>query len=278
MAIKQLPNITHKPGANALPINVSSLSLVPPWPWENMSVWRLMTWMMTGSRQKSENEVTCLIHEVLQSEDFDHTHLNGFNAYTQMKKFDKSEGGEDSTNMQQDAWKELSVHILVPMWEHNLDSNGQPFTIPGLFYCSLTGVIHTTFSEKALKWFHLTPFKCIWRSPITGQEQCVYDELYTSDAWITAHDDLQKQRCEDEYKLEYVIAGLMIWSDATHLAQFGNASAWPVYLCFGNQSKYTQATPDSGACHPIAFIPTVSFVQDGLFKPLRSNGTSCQTL
>ena len=50
----------------------------------------------------------------------------------------------------------------------------------------------------------------------------------------------------------------MFWSDATHLAQFGNASAWPVYLFFGNQFKYLRASPTSGACHPVAFIPTVS--------------------
>ena len=79
-----------------------------------------------------------------------------------------------------------------------------------------------------------------------------------SDAWITAHDDLQKQQRDDGCTLERVIAGLMFWSDATHLAQFGHASAWPVYLFFGNQSKYVRGQPNSGACHPIAFIPTVS--------------------
>ena len=73
---------------------------------------------------------------------------------------------------------------------------------------------------------------------MTGQEQCLYDELYTSDAWNEAHDALQKQRCNDGCKLERVIAGLMFWSDATHLTQFGSASTWPVYLFFGNQSKY----------------------------------------
>ena len=98
------------------------------------------------------------------------------------------------------------------------------------------------------------------KSSITGQEQRMYDKLYTSDTWITAHNDLQKQRRDNGCKLEHIIASLMLWSDAMHLAQFGSASAWPVYLFFGNQSKYTQAIPDSGACHPIAFIPTVSFI------------------
>jgi hypothetical protein len=60
--------------------------------------------------------------------------------------------------------------------------------------------------------------------------------------------------------LEQVIAGLMFWSDATHLAQFGNASAWPVYLFFGNQSKYAHACPTTNACYPIAFISSVSLL------------------
>ena len=93
---------------------------------------------------------------------------------------------------------------------------------------------------------------------MTGHKQRLYDELYTSDAWNEAHDALQKQKRDDGCKLERVIAGLMFWSDATHLAQFGSASAWPVYLFFGNQSKYVRTRPGSGACHPVAFIPMVS--------------------
>ena len=30
----------------------------PPWPWANMSIWRLMTWALTGRCQKSAREVT----------------------------------------------------------------------------------------------------------------------------------------------------------------------------------------------------------------------------
>ena len=213
---------------------------------------------MTGSGQKSEAEVTRLVHDVVQAEDFDRTHFRGFNAHTEMNRFDKSESATSAGL--QDGWKESSVDILVPTRERNPDGNGQLFTVPGLFHCSLTGVIRCVFAEKASKWFHLTPFKRIWKSPASGQEQRLYDELYTSDAWIAAHDDLQKQQRNDGCTLECVIAGMMFWSDATHLAQFGHASAWPVYLFFGNQSKYVRGRPNSGACHPIAFIPTVSAV------------------
>lgn len=98
----------------------------------------------------------------------------------------------------------------------------------------------------------------MWRNPNTGDEQRIYDELYTTDAWNEAQDEILKQQRSDGCKLERVIAGLMLWSDSTHLAQFGHATAWPIYMFFGNLSKYARQTPDSGICHPIAFIPAVS--------------------
>lgn len=255
----QLSNF--RPGSNPELSNagVASSPEPPPWPWRNMSIWRLMTWMMTGSNQLSEAKVTQLVKEVLSAEDFSIQDLNGFNAHTEMGRFDSSEAGLDANDIfRRDGWKEAAAEILVPTRERNPSGNGQPFTIPGFHYRPLTAVIHATFSEAASKWFHFTPFKRFWTSPVTGQEQRLYDELYTSDAWIEAHNDLQKQRRSDGCPLERVIGGLMFWSDSTHLAQFGNASAWPVYLFFGNQSKYMRACPTSGACHPVAFIPTVS--------------------
>ena len=36
----------------------------PPWPWPNMTIWCLMTWVFTGSRRKSLSEVNKLVHGV----------------------------------------------------------------------------------------------------------------------------------------------------------------------------------------------------------------------
>ena len=49
----------------------------------------------------------------------------------------------------------------------------------------------------------------------------------------------------------------MFWSDATHLANFGTAKLWPIYLFFGNLSKYIRLRPSSGACNHLAYIPSV---------------------
>ena len=50
----------------------------------------------------------------------------------------------------------------------------------------------------------------------------------------------------------------MLWSDSTHLANFGSASVWPLYLYFGNLSKYFRGKPGSGASNHITYIPSVS--------------------
>ncbi|KAL4247850.1 hypothetical protein ABKN59_007538 [Abortiporus biennis] len=47
----------------------------------------------------------------------------------------------------------------------------------------------------------------------------------------------------------------MLYSDSTHLAVFGTTSLWPVYLSFGNQSKYERAKTTSNALHHIAYLP-----------------------
>lgn len=68
MSIDQLSNSHDDEALTSIPS--PHTPPMPPWPWKNMSIWRIMTWMMTGSRQKSEAEVTQLAN-MLQADDFD---------------------------------------------------------------------------------------------------------------------------------------------------------------------------------------------------------------
>ncbi|TDL20865.1 hypothetical protein BD410DRAFT_725117, partial [Rickenella mellea] len=56
--------------------------------------------------------------------------------------------------------------------------------------------------------------------------------------------------------LPRAVAGLMFWSDSTHLSSFGTAKIWPLYMMLANQSKYARTR--SGMCHHIAFCPSAS--------------------
>ncbi|KAJ7131818.1 hypothetical protein C8R43DRAFT_1133491 [Mycena crocata] len=228
----------------------------PPWPWANMSIYRLMQWANTGSNSKSEGEVTRLAQDVISAPDFDPTDLAGFNAHRENRVFDDAEKAAKANGepWMRDGWKEASVEIELPDGVKNAPP--RKFTVPGLHYRPIVEVIKAAFAEVTALQFHLTPFKR-YRTSASGTEERIYDEVYGSDAWLEAHDNLQKSKREQGCKLERVIAGLMWWSDSTHLANFGTAKAWPLYLYFANLSKYVRARPTSGACHHVAYFPSL---------------------
>lgn len=96
------------------------------------------------------------------------------------------------------------------------------------------------------------------KSPTSGVEQRVYSEMYDSDAFIEEHDRVQRATLppdDPDCKREKVVAAMMFWSDSTHLANFGTAKLWPIYMMLGNLSKYVRALPSSGACMHVAYIP-----------------------
>ncbi|KAG0698052.1 hypothetical protein DFH29DRAFT_1003197 [Suillus ampliporus] len=230
----------------------------PPHPFPNMTVYRLLNWMSSGSTRKSEVEVLHLVHDVLLAEDFDVHDLQGFSMRKHLSLLDNTPDQNPLNGAAKfpEGWIETDVTIKVPSWKVDA-SGGHLFKVPGFHYRPLVSAIREAFSDAQAKAFHLWPFRRLWTDPNDGNMYRVYDELYTSDAWIQAHDDLQKQPKEPDCALEQVIAGLMFSSDATQLANFGNASAWPLYLFFGNLSKYAHAKPDSGACHLIGFLPSL---------------------
>ena len=229
----------------------------PPLPFPNMSIWRLMRWMNTGSRSKSEGEVNRLVNEVLNAPDFSAEDLQGFNAHRENGHLDAA----NKTSPLDDGFQVASVTIEVPIGEPRDSETSRSYSIPGLHYRKLLNVIKAAFQDPLSRYFHLTPFSLMHRSPVTGVEQRVYGELYHSDAFIKEHHRVQNRSRpppdDPGCKLEKVIAALMFWSDSTHLANFGTAKLWPIYLFFGNLSKYIRSRPSSGACNHLAYIPSV---------------------
>ncbi|KAG1842081.1 hypothetical protein F4604DRAFT_1939089 [Suillus subluteus] len=72
---------------------------------------------------------------------------------------------------------------------------------------------------------------------------------------LQEHEKLSLQPHEQDCNLETVITAIMLWSNSTYLASFGNASLWLIYLFIGNQSKYIHGKPTSFAAHHLAYIP-----------------------
>ena len=229
----------------------------PPWPFSNMSTWGLMWWMNSGSRLKSEGEVNRLVREVLNTPDFQASDLQDFNAHHANRRLDAT----DKISPLDDGFQVTSVTIKVPTGKPSDSETSRLYLVPGLHYRKLLNVIKAAFQDPLSYHFHLTPFSLIHQSPITGVEQRVYGELYQSDAFIKEHHRVQNRSRpppdDPGCKLEKVIAALMFWSDSTHLANFGTAKLWPIYLFFGNLSKYIRSRPSSSACNHLAYIPSV---------------------
>ncbi|KAG2051626.1 hypothetical protein BDR06DRAFT_889558, partial [Suillus hirtellus] len=236
----------------------------PPYPFHNMTIYRLMSWMNSGSNKKSELEVARLVKEVLLAKDFDPMHLENFSVRGTLRKLDKDHSGNKVEFP--DDWTHATVAIKIPT--KSKEDDGRLFSVPGFHFRPLVDVIRSAFVDIQASAFHLSPFKRLWKDPLDGHEERIFDELYTSDSWLDVQDELQKLPREPRCALERVIAGLMFFSDATHLANFGTAKAWPLYMYFGNLTKYARSAPKSGACHLVGFLPSLPDKVKDIFRSL----------
>ena len=146
--------------------------------------------------------------------------------------------------------------------EANLE--GHPVTVGSFHYRPICEVIHETFSQDpAARAFHYHPYEQTYHSPTSPglPTERVYDELYTSDAWIREDARIQTAKIgqsDQEHDLPRAIAAIMVWSDETVLNPFGQNKAWPVYIFFGNQPKGERSKPTAGGGRHLAYLPEVS--------------------
>jgi hypothetical protein len=244
------PSLSHNP------VDTSS-DLPAYWPFPNMTIYSIMKWLNNGQVNKSEVDANNLVHNVIRSPDFNPTDLAGFDAHRENLRLDKALSSRASLRSQ---FKETTVDVLVPSGDANCPA--QTFSVPGLLHRKLTSVISDAFNDPLAHMYHFSPFKLFRKSPVTHKDERVYGELYNSDAFLAEHEKIQRHGAlpldERGCKREKAVAALMFSSDATHLTDFGNAKAWPIYLMLGNLSKYKRAQPSCGALHHLAYIPSVS--------------------
>ncbi|KAF8145024.1 hypothetical protein K438DRAFT_1630866 [Mycena galopus ATCC 62051] len=226
----------------------------PYYPFPNSTAYGITNWMWNGSPLKSIQEVLKLV-DFMKSDDFRKEDLAQFDLTKETERLDKH---MSSGSAGRDGWSEFSVDIMVPDGKpHSTVSPAPLYTVPGLFLRPLSEVIRSAILDAMSRRFHFTPFRQFHKSHPDTTPSRVHNEIYSSDAMIEAYERLQQQPAEPGCTLEQVVLSLMFWSDSTHLASFGNASLWPLYLFFGNQSKWVRGKPRSGACHHVAYIPKV---------------------
>ncbi len=217
-------------------------------PFANMSTLHLMSWFYSTSNTKSHAELDRLVNEVILSPDFSPAELVGFRAAKEASLMDKylasgAQRGSQTSSSARDQWLETSVFISLPCdgVKHGSEADAPKFEVKGLYHHRIVEVVRSALAEPAAQKFHLFPFREYWKPSPDEPAERIYSEAFTADYFLEQYEKIR--HTNSPKKRIPVVIGMMIWSDSTHLASFGTASLWPVYLYFGNQSKYTRAKP-----------------------------------
>jgi hypothetical protein len=211
---------------------------------------KLLNWWYSAAK-KSQRALQGLV-DLLGDRDFHVEDVVGGKVTEAMKKLDSSE-----ELRKESGWMEGTVRIPLPCPRVKCAEGEAPtLDIPGVLHRKWRDIITETFSGSDFKHAHLTPFTMHQSRPGMPDTR-VISEVYNSDAMLEEHIKLQARQNAKDDKMEVVVAAIMNWSDSTHLAQFGNASLWPLYTAFGNVSQYIRSKPKEFCLQHVAYIPSV---------------------
>ncbi|KAG2739979.1 hypothetical protein P692DRAFT_20756128 [Suillus brevipes Sb2] len=216
-----------------------------------------MCWQYSSSNIISDAALQRLA-TFLDDDAYDRRDVRNFNPTREKKLIAKYLDDHSNPFSASNGWRESSVYIRLPKektkWPSEEDA--PELEIPGVRHRSLTKIITEVFEDGVATTFHMTPFRQMWN---VSDEQSieVFSEAYSSPAMLEAHAEINSLPRATDDNLERVVASLMMYSDSTHLSNFGDASLWPFYLFFGNESKYTRGKPTANACHHVAYIPSI---------------------
>ena len=233
-------------------------------------------WTSSGSKSRSDRNT---LRDVIVRDDFNPSDLKGVN-FEAIEKDLRQTGGS--------GWRETPLMIRVPKGvkltkaakraaatEQSQLRGGEPSTVPlerpvpgapitirDFQHRRFCDIIRETFaSDPAAHSFHYHPYELRWTPPGSDSGERVHGELYTSQAWLDEDAKVQSltlDPAETNKEVPRAIAAIMLASDATGLGQFASSKAWPIYVYFGNQSKYDRAKPTQHAVHHLAYLPSVS--------------------
>jgi hypothetical protein len=231
-------------------------------PYPNRSSFELGHWYWNGSVQKSHQSFRELI-DIVGRPDFDSDDVRS----TQWDKINSRLGAStqdeegDEWEDEDAGWNKTQVTITVPFSRTTAQPGARPYVAAELYHRSLVSVIREKLSNaQDDELFHYEPYELRWSAPHLQHEVNIQGELYTSPAFMDAHRKLQESPGEPGCELPRVVVALMFWSDATHLTSFGNTKLWPVYMYFGNETKYRRCQPSCNLANHVAYFQKVRWL------------------
>ena len=230
-------------------------------PYPNRNAFLLGDWYWNSGVQKSQSSFQSLI-DVVGDPTFSPTDVREVS----WKDVNRKLAADDEWIDENVGWERTPVSISVPFQPRrgapsDCDAVPQQFTINDFYHRNLVSVIREKI-QSAIDddFFHYEPYNLKWQSTSYPDPVNVHGELYTSEAFIDADRELQNSLPEPKCNAPRHVVALMFSSDSTKLTSFGDASLWPLYLYFGNESKYRRCKPSCHLGNHVAYFQKVSLL------------------
>ncbi|KAI0713712.1 hypothetical protein C8Q76DRAFT_620727 [Earliella scabrosa] len=204
----------------------------------------------------------------MQQPGFDPRELEQFDAAREIARLDHYvEEHEHSPFSSRDGWLRGSVQVRVPKEGvcYASEEEAPFFTIDDVWHRPFSELIRSALKQPCVKRWHMIPHRLYCASaphrasPSNPEPPNPSSEIYNSDAALEEYESIRARPREagDPNDLEYGMPMIILYSNSTHLTNFSHASMWPIYVYFGNQSKYERARPSLYPAHHLAYIPSL---------------------
>jgi hypothetical protein len=232
-------------------------------PYPNKSAFLLGEWYWNDGMQKTKAGFKRLI-DIICRRDFRPEDIQGvpWDALNeQLGESDAAGDMEDTWYDEPDAgWTATPISLPIPIHRLAKSPGVQEYHFPPFHHRSIVAILKEKMNNAdEFQHFHLEPYELRWQKGDTASVR-VHGELYTSPAFLEAHEEIQALPRAPGCTLQRVVVGLMYASDCTHLTSFGSAYLWPLYVYFGNESKYRRCKPSCHLCHHVAYFQKVRHI------------------
>jgi hypothetical protein len=201
-------------------------------PYPNHSSFLLGEWFWNGGVKKTRSSFKDLLkivgHPDFRPEDVAGTKWQSIDAQLDGSRIVSSDEDEDEIGWEDDqasgSWIETPIKISVPFHKRTRRPGVEQFEVGKLHHRKLVSVIIEKISHpSSFAHLHLEPYELYWQPGEAPEPVRVHGELFSSEAFIEAHRDLQNSPGEPGCQLPKVVIGLMFASDGTQLTTFSNA-------------------------------------------------------
>ena len=240
---------------------------LPPHPFKNDSIFEAVKACCLGPSSKTATGMNELVR-VLTSEKVNRTEVAGFSATAELRRLDEFAA---KSPIGGGPWQVGSIKIKMPCLRANQPSfstekDAPDFEVHGVRYRSLVDLLVSKIQDPSNSGsFVRVPFTEWWCPPGSASPIRIYGEAYSSDVAVQLSEGIKGiPPPVDHPDIESVIVMLMLGSDSTHLTSFGTASLWPIYVFFGNMSKYDSSRPSEFPASHLAYLPKVVLTRNSL--------------